>query len=207
MRYADMWPKDAKWWDAMKINPGRVAEFERTAALLIRYKSVYQDIENATAHDGIGHEGEGVPWPFLALTHLREAGQGDVGKFQRYLGNGQLLSRRTTIVPKGRGPFTGPNAFKNGALDALKVDGLSAVVDWRLEKMLFWMESFNGWGYAMFKGIPSPYIWGGTNIQKPGKYIADGRYSSTTVDPQPGCAPILATMMKLDPSITFTRES
>jgi lysozyme family protein len=189
-------------WDKMIIKPNREAEFRKLAMRGIINKERYVEIQNATAYDGLGKEGEGVPWYMLYLLHLRESN----ANFSTYLGNGQPLSRRTTIVPKGRGPFTGPKAFLNGALDALRIDGLSAVLDWRLEKILYYCELFNGAGYNNL-GLPSPYIWGGTNIQRPGKYVADHVWSSTKWDTQPGCAPILYMMAKLDPTIKFTRES
>lgn len=207
MRYSEMWPKDAKRWDMMVINPSRVMEFQKTASHILQFKSVYRAIEEKTAHDGVGHEGEGVPWPFIAVAHLREAGEEDIGRWKCYLGNGQLLTKKTTIVPKNRGPFLGKDAFLNGALDGLAVDGLSAIVDWRLEKNIYWLQSFNGFGYEMYHNMPSPYVWGGTNIQKRGKYLTDGKFNASVMDTQPGIAPMLLTLMRLDPSITFARES
>jgi lysozyme family protein len=91
-----------------------------------------------------------------------------------------------------------------GAIDAYRVDGLSNVIDWRLEKMLYYCELFNGAGYDS-RGLPSPYIWGGTNQQKAGKYVADGRFDPQTWDTQPGCAPIIATIARLE-QINLVRE-
>lgn len=192
MKYGSKWPEYAKQWDAMRINPSRVQEFDKLARFAITNKARYQAIERAT----------GVPWFLIAVIHRREGN----ANFGTYLGNGQSLARKTTIVPRGRGPFTGPDAFERGAIDALKIGGLDKVQDWRLEKCLFYCETFNGWGYAN-KGLPSPYVWGGTNIQKPGKYVSDGVFSKTAMDGQPGCAPILSMIAKLDPSITFIRET
>ncbi len=199
MRYGEKWPQYAKEWNAMRINKSRTAEFEKIAADILEDKDLYLPIEEATAHDSLGKIGQGVPWYMIALLHLRESNR----NFKTYLGNGQPLNRRTTIVPEGRGPF---KTFFDGAMDALAIDGLSAVLDWRLEKVLYYQELFNGAGYHL-RGLPSPYIWGGTNQQKPGKYVADHKFSATVVDKQPGCAPILATLARLDPSIEFIRET
>jgi hypothetical protein len=109
----------------------------------------------------------------------------------------------TTIVPKGRGPF---DSFLAGAIDALAYDGLTKVIDWRLEKQLWYCERFNGLGYAN-KGLPSPYVWGGTSIQRPGKYVADGVWDPNAHDGQPGCAPLLKTIAELDPTVQFVRET
>lgn len=193
MRYATVWPQYAKWWDTMEIAPARVREFTAQAQFAVDHKAAYQDIEKAT----------GVPWSMIAVIHRREAPPDRMGdpRFDTYLGNGQTLTHVTTIVPRGRGPFKN---FLDGALDALKVDGLSGVSDWRLEKQLFYLTGFNGWGYYP---RPSPYVWGGTNIQVRGKYIRDGVYDPDVWDPQPGCAPLLQMIAKLDPSVTFTRET
>jgi len=199
MRYGAKWSEYARQWDAMRINPPRVAEFVRLAQFAIEYRARYVAIQEMTARDGLGREGEGVPWWMIAALHRRESD----ADFKTYLGNGEPLNRRTRLVPKGRGPFA---SFEAGALDAFKVDGLSAVLDWRLEKVLYYCELFNGTGYHA-RGLPSPYLWGGTNIQKPGKYVADGKWNGRVVDTQPGCAPLIAAIAKLDPSVQFVRES
>jgi hypothetical protein len=48
---------------------------------------------------------------------------------------------------------------------------------------------------------------GWANIQKPGKYITDNKFSSTAWDNQPGCAPIIWSIQQQDPPIHFTREN
>ena len=192
MRYAAKWPQYARWWDQMKINASRVHEFEELAHYALAHKSTYTSIEAKT----------GVPWALISVLHRRE-GDGD---FHTYLGNGQSLSRRTTIVPRGRGPFLGPDAFLDGAIDALKMDGLTSVQDWRLEKELYYTEIFNGGGYDA-RGLPSPYVWGGTSVQRAGKYVSDGNFAPRVWDTQPGTAPLFATLARLDPSITFVRET
>ncbi len=188
MRYSSKWPVYSLQWDKMVIKPGRLNEFRALAEFAIKHKAIYQDIEKRT----------GVPWAMLAVIHRRESD----ADFKTYLGNGEPLNRVTRLVPKGRGPFP---SFEAGAIDALRIDGLTSIHDWRLEKQLYFCELFNGAGYNN-RGLPSPYVWGGSNIQKPGKYVADGKWSSTAWDGQPGCAPILAMIAKLDPSVTFTRE-
>jgi lysozyme family protein len=55
-------------------------------------------------------------------------------------------------------------------------------------------------------GLPSPYIWGGTNIQKRGKYVGDGKFSRTAWDTQPGVAPMIATIARLDPNTTLAQR-
>ena len=86
--------------------------------------------------------------------------------------------------PPGRGPFTGPNAFVDGAVDAIKIEGWGSVIDWRLEKQLYYMLLFNGIGSELW-GHPSSYVWGGSNIQQPGKWVRDHVWSATTWNRNP----------------------
>ena len=194
MRYGVKWPEYARQWDAMKINKSRVAYFEHVAGYAIEHKTIYQAVELRTTSGRAG-----VKWYHVAVLHRRESD----ADFDTYLGNGQWLHERTTLVPKGRGPF---KTFVEGAVDALKIDGLTTVIDWRLEKILYYSEIYNGTGYSA-RGLPSPYIWGGTNIQKPGKYIADRVFNARVWDTQPGCAPMLWMIAKLDKSVVFERET
>jgi lysozyme family protein len=191
MRYSAKWPQYASEWDRMAINRSRETEFTNLAQFAVNHKTAYTEVENATK----------VPWTLVAVLHRRESD----ANFNTYLGNGDPLSRRTTHVPRGRGPFS---TFLAGAIDALKLDGLSSVVPpWPIEKILWWCESFNGWGYSDYHGIPSPYNWGGTNIQARGKYVSDGQWDPSAWDSQPGCAPILQEIAKLDLTVVYTRET
>lgn len=195
MLYGRKWHEYAPQWDTMTINVSRKKEFNKIAEYAYANRQRYLSIEGPT----------GVPWAMIACIHKRESdAQDKEGNplFTSYLGNGQPLNRKTTIVPKGRGPFP---SFEEGAVDALNYDKLTLVVEWRLEKVLFYLEAFNGPGYEM-RGLPSAYIWGGTNIQKPGKFVSDGRWNGKALDGQPGCAPILWAIMQLDKSVNFKRE-
>ena len=198
--YAEQWPVIARRIQA--FNPQNMEKFRKFAEQAIRDKQSYIEVEISSR----------VPWPLIAVIHRRESD----ADFSTYLGNGQPLGQRTTIEPIGRGPF---ETFLQGALDGLNVDGLTAVQQlgdlwttgrlwgsWPIEKMLFYAEKLNGLGY-FFKGNPSPYIWGLTNIQVPGKYTSDGVYDPSVMDTQPGCAPILWMIGHLDPSVQFTRET
>lgn len=187
--YRTKWPVYAKQWDEMHLIASRQAEINQAAKRLFSNKARYAKVEATT----------GVPWYLIAALHYRESD----ANFNTYLGNGDPLSYRTTHVPRGRGPFS---SWESGAIDALRLDGLSRVIDWRLEKDIFYAELFNGWGYHN-RGLPSPYIWGGTSIQKAGKYVADGQWSSTAWDKQLGVAAIIRGLMNIDASIKPIRET
>jgi lysozyme family protein/peptidoglycan hydrolase-like protein with peptidoglycan-binding domain len=185
--YTSRWSQLAKWWDTATIT--KPDEVNAIAKRLVAAKDRYQRVEAKT----------GVPWWMIAAIHQREASQ----NWDTQLAQGDPLHKVSTHVPKGMGPF---DTWEDGAVAALKHDGLTSVKDWGLEKALHCQEKYNGWGY-FYRGIPSPYIWAGTSIQRPGKFVADGQWSPTTMDRQLGCAAILKGMMAIDPSITPARES
>lgn len=64
------------------------------------------------------------------------------------------------------------------------------------------LELYNGTGYAV-RGHPSPYVFAGTDQYNSGKFVKDGVFDASRVDPQPGCAALIKIMMSLDPSIKF----
>jgi lysozyme family protein len=155
------------------IQPNRRADVDAVVARLLRGRSRYE---------ALGHE-LGVPWYFIAILHERES----ACDFGTYLGNGQPLKMRTTIEPKGRGPFA---TFEDGARDALAYQGYLHQNDWSLPAMLWRFEAFNGWGY-LGKGVNSPYVWGATTLQQRGKYIRDGVFSRSVWDTQIGAAAMI----------------
>lgn len=126
-----------------------------------------------------------MPWQFIAVAHHRESN----GNFNTYLGNGEPLNKKTTLVPKGRGPF---KDWEAGALDALINCAPYAAKnkDWSIGGTLAKLEEYNGLGYSRM-GKPSPYLWAGTDQYDKGKYVADGKYDPTVVDKQLGAAGIL----------------
>lgn len=190
--YGSLWPTYAKQWDHTEVRPSKLAEFNRIAKRLVAAKDRYIVVQNKT----------GVPWYVIALIHEREASQ----NFNTQLGQGDPLSRVSTHIPKGMGPYTGPGAWERAAEDALHLDKLDQVKDWRLEKCLYYLELYNGWGYHSH-GVPSAYVWAGSTVYSSGKYVADGVWSSSAVDTQAGCAPLLKCMMALDASIQPKRET
>lgn len=206
MIYGRKWHEYGKQWDTMIINASRRSEAQRAAQYAVDHKDIYQQIEKETS----------VPWPMVAVDHRRESDSQDKfgnPTFQSYLGNGQPLWVKTTIVPIGRGPFCDKGApylemvqaFIEGGKDAYHIDKIDQVKDWQLEKILYYCELFNGAGYDAH-GLPSPYLWGGTNIQRKGKFVADHKFSANAMDKQLGVAPILYMIAKIDGSVFYERE-
>lgn len=174
---------NAKRWAKSKVTKN----FAGIARALVAAKPRYQAVEART----------GVPWWAIAVIHERESSQ----DWSRSLAQGDRWDRVSVHVPAGRGPF---KSWEDAAVDALVNCGpyLARKKDWRIGSALANLELYNGAGYVN-RGIPSPYLWAGTDQYQAGKYIADNKFSPTTVDPQPGCAGMLKAMMALDPSIKF----
>lgn len=141
----------------------------------------YQEIEAAREN--------GVPWFFVAALHERESSS----RFSRHLHEGSPLSGRTRYIPKGR-PRAGnpPFTWRESAIDALYLlkDLENKVPDWQrsAHAAIDQLERFNGLGYRLYRpevGV-SPYLVSGSNLYRGGKYVADGRFSRTAIDKQPG---------------------
>lgn len=180
--------KDAnvRRWKAANLTRG--PEFLPVAKRLVAGKDRYLTVSKRT----------GIPWPFIAVTHQRESSQ----NWSRSLAQGDLWDRVSTHVPRGRGPFT---SWEAAAYDALVNCSPYAArnKDWSIGGLLTLLEQYNGLGYVN-KGLPSPYIWSGTDQYSRGKYVADGVFDASAVDKQLGCAGLIMAMMSLDSSITFT---
>lgn len=161
-------------WQSASILTWRMDEMKHVSNLIVQYKQDFYDpVEAAT----------GVPWYVVGVIDSRE----ESFRHGSYLGNGDPLFRVTTHVPRGRGPFS---TWYGGAIDAFKhvgMDHLPAGSHWDVVTSLIKCEGYNGFSYAAM-GLPSPYVWGGTSVQRRGKYTGDGHFSPTTWDTQPGCA-------------------
>lgn len=171
------------WYEAafqiMTFDKGFESQIAKTAQLVLSGKSRYDVVSKET----------GVPWRLIGTLHNMECGC----DFSGVLHNGQRIvgtTRKTTIVPVGRGPFA---TWEASALDALKLDGLTNMANWTLGLELKWAESFNGLGYLKYHPQEnSPYIWACTSINDgEGKYVSDGKFDpSANTNSQVGIAAI-----------------
>jgi len=142
----------------------------------------------------------GVPWWAIAVIHEREASQ----NWNANIAQGDPWNAKSVHIPRGRGPFT---SFEAAAVDALVSCAPFAAKwkDWSAGGALTLLEQYNGLGYAN-RGLPSPYIWSGTDQYVSGKYVSDGMFDPNAVDKQLGCAGLLMAMRKIDSSIEFMGE-
>ncbi len=178
-----------KLWDEATVNTNKTsAALVICQTKMIKNKATYQKVEKAI----------GVPWYFVAALNVRESD----GSLLTHLHNGDPLTARTVHVPAGR-PRAGSPPFKwyDSAIDALTMPPHSLEgIHWSVERMLYEMERYNGFGYVR-RNENSPYVWAWTTKQQPGKYVRDGVFSENAWDTQVGTAALLKTMATLDPAV------
>ena len=195
-------PQYADLFDKMEITNSKRAAAKSQALKIIANKDRYKTVETLT----------GIPWFVVGCIHFRECNIDKITgapSFNEYLGNGESLHRITKLVPKGRGPWS---SFDEGAVDALvTVENLNDIPYDGSEGCAYAFEKINGFGYRNpSRNIPSPYLWGGTNIQERGKWmeeIKDGKYRKwydpNQMDQQIGAMATLRMLMDLDPDVVF----
>lgn len=168
-------------WKAAYVLPHRTKAVQLTVDRIVLHKNRYTAVGDVT----------GVPWYVIAGLHAMEAS----GSFFCHLHEGSSLKWRTRYVPKGR-PLTGkpPFTWEYSAADAMVYDNMRSKNWAKLGPMLSACERYNGDGMRRYHpAVPTPYLWsfcGPTSIFRPGKYIADGKFSSTAVSGQVGIVPI-----------------
>ena len=170
-------------WKAATIEPRRMHEAEQIAAHISANKARYEFVDKITS----------VPWYVIAGLQQMESG----GSFKCHLHEGSPLTGRTRDVPKGRPPAGKPPfTWEESAVDALTYDHMGAVRWTSLDATLYACEGYNGMGYLKFHStVPTPYLWAGTTIARPGKYTSDGKWSTTAVSSQLGIAAIWKVMI------------
>jgi len=168
------------------------ASLVRTDAALKVAQGMMRDRDRYKAAE----DSTGVPWFLIGALHNRENNRdfgGVLHNGQRIIGTG----KKTTLVPKGRGPFT---SWDEAAVDALKLQKMDKVAEWPIERILYEAEKYNGFGYFS-RGVNSPYVWGGTSHQQKGKFVADGKFDPNHTDQQLGVAAILKALVQIDESV------
>jgi lysozyme family protein len=143
--------------------------------------------ESRAKYDSVGKQ-TGVPWHFIGVIHALEASF----NFRAHLHNGDHpLSQRTRQVPSGR-PLTWlpPADWESSAKDALRLLGFTGKTDWTLERTLYRLEAYNGFGYRRL-GVPTPYLWSFSSHYEAGKFVADGKFNTKARSQQCGTAVML----------------
>lgn len=134
-----------------------------------------------------------LPFWLIGAIHGREASF----NFSTHLHNGDPLNHATVHVPSGRGPFA---SWELSAIDALEMKHPEKYDFSRIEVCLDFAEKYNGMGYRKMD-VRSPYVWGLTDMQQPGKYIRDHIFDATVVNKRPGIAAIALHFVERQSSV------
>ena len=136
-----------------------------------------------------------MPWWFVGVAHAMECSL----RFDQHLHNGDPLTARTVQVPKDRPPSGSPPfTWEESARDSIAYDRLDKVTDWSLPSVLFHWHRYNGINNEYKKrGIPTPYLWSGSQHYRKGKYVADHVFDPEAVSKQVGAAVILKALVDL----------
>ena len=153
---------------------------------ILLHRAKYVEVQNFTS----------VPWPLVAALHQKESS----GRFNCNLHNGQPLGMVTTIVPIGKGPF---DTWEESAIDALNMKSKliksldMGMSEWSMPQMLWFGESYNGFG-AFKHGINTAYLWCGSNHYTKGGYPSDGKFDPNYVSRNIGIFPIIEAIIWSD---------
>ena len=159
-----------------KLDANSGAEY--ISANIARYATVAEIVE--------------LPWWWIGCIHQLESG----GDFNCHLHNGDPLTARTVHVPSGR-PLIGnpPFTWEQSAIDALFYQGLGHGMITDYASALDRAERYNGLGYRN-RGLPSPYLWSGTDQYVSGKFVKDGVFDPHAVSEQVGVAALMLALQE-----------
>ena len=176
--YVTLKPEYARLFGSAKLRPEYAEAAAWHVTMMKKSKSRYVSISDDTA----------VPWYFIAVCHALESSF----NFRAHLHNGDFpLSARTRQVPAGRPTkWLPPSDWESSARDALRLLGFAGQKDWTLERTLYRLEAYNGFGYRPY-GVATPYLWSFSNHYARGKYVADRKWSATAKSQQCGAAVML----------------
>ena len=172
-------------WKAITISP----EWRKTADAIAK-KIITNQGRYAAAVAGTN-----VPWWFVAVVHAMECSL----RFDQHLHNGDPLSTHTVRVPRGRPPVGSPPfTWEESARDSIIYKQFDKVADWSLPNVLFHWHRYNGINNEYKRrGIPTPYLWSGSQHYRKGKYVRDHVFDPEAVSRQAGAAVILKALIDL----------
>jgi len=172
-------------WQTMQIQPQSKDKADDVAGKIVSNRGRYESAVSSTS----------VPWWFIAVVHAMECSL----NFTEHLHNGDPLSARTVRVPQGRPPTgTPPFKWEDSARDAISYEKLDKVTDWSLTSVLYHWHRYNGINNEYkTRGIPTPYLWSGSQHYQKGLYVADHDFDLNAVSGQVGAAVILKTLINI----------
>lgn len=187
MNFTSLEKEYTKLLDTMEVRDTWRDAIDRRARAILANKERYQNVSKLL--------GGNIPWHFIGAIHSMESGL----DFEGVLHNGEKIlgtGRKTKLVPKNRGPF---NTWEDAAVDALKLKKLEQITDWTDERVCYELERYNGFGYRNYHpSVLSPYLWSGSTHYTQGKYVADGKWSSTAKSGQSGAVLLYKRLKEID---------
>lgn len=183
-RYALYRDNYLELFDTCKVKPENQSTVDWYVSKLTsaKYRAAYEKLEDEIC----------VPWYFIGLIHALEASF----NFDAHLHNGDPLSRRTVQVPANRPEkWNPPNDWQSSAKDALTYEKFTDHLDWNLARLLFRLETYNGFRSRELHNTNSPYLWSFSNHYTKGKFIADNEWSGSAVSQQCGAAVMLKQLV------------
>ncbi len=182
----DVYMQHAERTPAMMVGLTQVQQIDMEMFLRnwSRNRNRYEEVSQAT----------NMPAELIAALHWRESS----ANFNTYLHQGDPLGRPAVNIPNNIPVFY---EWEEAAKHALNMDyhknrqeDLEINQDTQNPNALAtYAETYNGLGYFQ-RGVPSPYVYSGTDQYMSGKYVADGQYRSGTVDQQIGVMPLLGAL-------------
>ncbi|MER8394925.1 peptidoglycan-binding protein [Mesorhizobium sp. M1340] len=172
-------------WKAITVSPDWVRKADAIAKKIVANQSRYAAAVAGTQ----------VPWWFIAIVHAMECSL----RFDQHLHNGDPLEARTVRVPKGRPPAGSPPfTWEESARDAIAYEKLDKIDDWSIASALYHWHRYNGINNEYKRrGIPTPYLWSGSQHYRKGKYVADHVFDPEAVSQQVGAAVVLNALVDL----------
>ncbi|WP_105435811.1 CHAP domain-containing protein [Neorhizobium tomejilense] len=173
-------------WDKMSVSEAWMDAARGIVTKLVKYQSRYAAAVAGTA----------IPWWFVAVIHSMEAGM----NFNRHLHNGDPLTSRTVREPKNLPVVPEPPySWEVSAADALRYERLEQVTDWSLPSVLYHWHRYNGIvNEYKRRGIPTPYLWSGSQHYVKGKYVRDHEFDPNEPSDQVGAAVLLRVMIDMN---------
>jgi lysozyme family protein len=170
-----------KLWNTMTITDN--VNLPDIAKRIISRKQDYILVEEKTD----------VPWYLIACIHYMEASL----NFSSQIFNGEQWTKKTTLIPKGRGPW---DSWYEAACEAMiELKAKTGFTTWDIPEICYMFESHNGWGYRKYHpNVKSPYLWSFSNHYSKGKYVADGKWSDDAVSRQLGAMTIIKKLSETD---------
>ncbi|MBB4229333.1 CHAP domain-containing protein [Rhizobium mongolense] len=173
-------------WDTMTVSDAWKEMATGIVTKLVKNQSRYAAVVAGTT----------IPWWFIAVVHSMEAGM----NFNRHLHNGDPLTSRTVREPKNLPVVPDPPySWEVSAEDSLRYERLDKVTDWSLPSVLYHWHRYNGIGNEYKRrGIPTPYLWSGSQHYVKGKYVRDHEFDPNARSDQVGAAVLLKVMIDMN---------